>query len=86
MSPSISGREPIQKRFPLSNFPRINYAHGVVFQSEDGDSTEVILTQTANNTVLIDLDDAHRITFKKLTLLNTKSHAVQIEMVLLDQY
>jgi hypothetical protein len=62
----------------ITNFPRINYAHSVTFQSEDGDSTEVTLTQPFNNTVLIDLDDAHRITFKKLTLLTTKSHAVQI--------
>ena len=62
----------------ISEFPRISYAHGVVFQSEDGDSTEVILTQNVNNTVLIDLDDAHRITFRKLTLLNLKGHAIQI--------
>jgi|GEM_PF-3113076 len=62
----------------ITDFPRISYAHGVVFQSEDADSTEVTLTQNINNTVLIDLNDAHRITFKKLTLLNLKGHTIQI--------
>ena len=62
----------------INKFPRINYAHSVTFQSESGDSTDVILTQNTNSTVLVDLDNAHRITFKKLTLRNTKGHVCQI--------
>ena len=62
----------------VHDFPRINYAHSVTFQSEAGDSTSVVLTQSVNNMSLIDLDDAHRITFKKMTLLNTKGHVLYI--------
>ena len=62
----------------ITDFPRIAYAHTVTFTSESGDSTDVILTQNANNTVLVDLDDAHRITFSHLSLTNTKSHIFQI--------
>jgi len=56
----------------INQFPRSSYAHSVTFQSENGDSTSVILTQNTNNVSLIDFDNAHRITLKKITLLNTK--------------
>lgn len=62
----------------LNDFPRSSYAYGVTFQSESGDSTDVVLTQNVNNVALIDFDDAHRVTFKKLTLRNTKGHVCHI--------
>jgi hypothetical protein len=67
-----------QEAITITDFPRTSYAHGVTFTSETGDSSDVILTQIANGTVLIDLDDAHKITFSHLTLTNTKSHTFQI--------
>ncbi len=62
----------------INNFPRTSYSQSVTFQSESGDSTAVTLTQNTNNISLIDFDNAHRITFKKLTLLNTKGNVVYI--------
>jgi hypothetical protein len=62
----------------IDDFPRINYAHSVTFQSESGDSSDVVLTQNGNGVTLIDLDDAHRIAFKEITLLNTKGHVMYI--------
>lgn len=67
-----------QEAITIKDFPRSSYAYDVIFTSETGDSSDVVLTQTANNTVLVDLDDAHRITFSHLTLTNTKSHIFQI--------
>jgi hypothetical protein len=62
----------------ILDFPRVSYAHTVTFTSESGDSTDVVLTQTANNIPLVDFDDAHKIIFSKLTLTNTKGHIFQI--------
>lgn len=62
----------------LIDFPRSSYNYGVTFTSETSDSSEVILTQIANNTALVDMDDAHKITFSHMTLTNTKGHIFQI--------
>lgn len=67
-----------QEALYIKDFPRSSYAFGVTFTSESGDSTDVVLTQIANNTALVDMDDAHRITFSHMTLTNTKGHIVQI--------
>ena len=62
----------------LTPFPKSSYAHSVTFESESGDSSDVIITQNVNNTDLIDLDNVHRIKFKKVTLVNTKGNVFQI--------
>lgn len=67
-----------QEAISLIDFPKSSYTYGVTFTSESGDSSDVILTQLTNNTVLVDLDDAHKITFSHLTLVNTKAHVFQI--------
>lgn len=63
----------------LSNFPKSSYDYSVLLTSETGDSTDVTLTQTANGTALIELNDAHKITFSHLTLVNTKGHVFKIQ-------
>ncbi len=67
-----------QEAISISNFPRSSYTHTVTFKSESGDSSDVTITQTASNTVLVDLDDAHKILFNHLTLTNNKGHVFQI--------
>ncbi len=67
-----------QEALYIKDFPRSSYAYGVTFTSETSDSSDVILTQATNNTALVDMDDAHRITFSHMTLTNTKGHIVQI--------
>ncbi len=63
----------------LTNFPKSSYSYHVTFTSETGDSTDVTLTQTANGTALVELNDVHNLTFSHLTLVNTKGHVFKIQ-------
>lgn len=64
----------------IEDFPRANYAHQIIFQSEARDSSLVNIKRNfpqANN-YTISLADAHNIIFRDLTLSSTQGRIVEI--------
>lgn len=66
------------QKWNIGNLPKTSYAHTITFQSESLDSSDVIITQNVNNQNLIELNNAHKIKLKHLTLINEKGNVVYI--------
>lgn len=61
----------------IGNLPKTSYGHTITFQSESLDSSDVTITQTASAN-LVELNNAHKIKLKHLTLHNENGHVVYI--------